>query len=140
MTSRSALDAMTPEDRALYGFAVVRNAAFEAVQALWRRRKAEGLTQLQLAERIGRNPARISKYLKGPGNWTLRTFGELVEALAGEAEITVYGLEDPLPNPKNYDAYAEMDDLTPSPRKTSRAEGTQKTVEAPKAWLHAGPA
>ena len=107
MTSKSALHELSPHDRAIYGYGRVRNAAFEAVQNLWRRRKAAGLTQQVLAARIDMDPARLSKYLSGPGNWTLRTFGELVEGLDGEAEITVYGLEDPIELPRNYHAYAE---------------------------------
>jgi transcriptional regulator with XRE-family HTH domain len=95
MTLKSAPNDMTPVDRAVFGYGRVRNAAYEAVQALWRRRKSEGLTQLQLGERIGRDPARVSKYLRGPGNWTLRTFGELVEALDGEAEIIIHAIRRP---------------------------------------------
>jgi transcriptional regulator with XRE-family HTH domain len=105
MTSPSALDEMSPQDRALYGYSKARNAAFQAVQKLWRRRKADGMTQLQLGQRIGMDPARVSKYLSGPGNWTLRTFGELVEALDGEAEIIVYGMEVPPTKLTNYHAY-----------------------------------
>lgn len=89
---------LSPEDRAVYGAARVRNAAFHAVQTLWRRRKAEGVTLLQVAQKIGMPPARLSEYLKGPGNWTFRTFGELVEGLDGEAEILAHALgEDPPP-------------------------------------------
>jgi hypothetical protein len=101
---------MTPEDRATYGFGRVRNAAYEAVLELWRRRKAEGLTQLELGSRIGMDPARVCKHLSGPGNWTLRTFGELVEGLEGEAEISVHALEDPLSCPPNFHAYAGYGD------------------------------
>ena len=96
---------MTPEDRAAYGFGRVRNAAYEAVQNLWRRRKSEGLTQQSLGERIGMDPARVCKYLQGPGNWTLQTFGALVEALDGEAEIIVRGLDEAPAIRTNYHAY-----------------------------------
>src|SRR5580693_642084 len=109
MTSKSALNEMSPRDRADFGYARVRNAAYEAVQKLWRRRKENGLTQQALAASIGMDPARLSKYLSGPGNWTLRTFGELVEGLDGEAEIKVFGLEDQLSTRPNFHAYADYE-------------------------------
>lgn len=90
MTSRSGRSSR--ED---YGFARVRDLAFDAVSSLWRR-QAEGFTQKDLAERVGRDPAWVCRQLSGPGNWTFRTFGALVEALDGEAEILVEALETPL--------------------------------------------
>ena len=93
-------------ERADYGFARLRDQMFDAVTALWRRRKAEGLAQKELAARIGRDPAWVSRSLAAPGNWTLRTAGELIQALEGEAEIRVAALEDASETPANYDAYA----------------------------------
>lgn len=89
-----------------YGLARVRDMAFDAVMKLWRKRQREGLTQKDVAERLDRNPAWVSRQLSGPGNWTLRTFGALVEALDGEAEISVMPIELPMDVPNNYDAYA----------------------------------
>lgn len=99
-------------ERADYGFARLRDQMFDAVTALWRRRKAEGLAQKELAARIGRDPAWVSRSLAAPGNWTLRTAGELIQALEGEAEIRVAALEDPLESRPNYDAYASYSDLS----------------------------
>jgi len=131
MTSKSVLSEMTPEDRAVFGFARVRNAAFEAVQNLWRRRKNAGLTQLELAARIDMDPARLSKHLSGPGNWTLRTFGELVEALDGEAEIVVHGIEDPLPLRGNYHAYAGYE----VPAIPAESKTTQGALSKPQLYV-----
>jgi hypothetical protein len=64
------------------------------------------MQQIDVAKAIGRDRAWVSRNLRGPGNWTLRTIGELVEALDGELEIRVYGMEDPLPVKTNYHAYA----------------------------------
>jgi hypothetical protein len=59
------------------------------------------------AERaIGRDTAWVSRSLRGPGNWTLRTLGELVEALNGEIEIKIHALEDSPSTNSNYHAYA----------------------------------
>jgi transcriptional regulator with XRE-family HTH domain len=103
---------MTPDERADYGFARVRDAAYDAVMDLWRRRKAEGMTQAQLADALGGDTGWLSRNLKGPGNWTLRTVGRLVEALNGEVELKVHGLEDPLPALPNYHAYVGYEPQT----------------------------
>ncbi len=103
MTSKSK---RRHSDLSDYGYARVRDAAFDAVHALWRQRKAEGMEQKDVAARIGCSPSRLNRTLRGPGNWTLRTFGELVEGMNGEAEIRVVAMEEPVPVPTNYDAYA----------------------------------
>lgn len=102
----SAFDVLNPKELEAYGFARVRDVAFDAVRALWKRRQAEGMTQKDLAARIGRDPAWVSRYLKGPGNWTLRTFGAFVIALNGEAEIQIFRLEDTVSDARNSDAYS----------------------------------
>ena len=105
MTSRSRERKSAGEDRRDYGFARARDLAFDAVQSLWRRRRDQGMKQLDIAKAIDRQPAWVSRNLRGPGNWTMRTLGELVEALNGEIEITVRGVEDPVEDRKNSDAY-----------------------------------
>jgi transcriptional regulator with XRE-family HTH domain len=112
MTSQSKQIAMTSDQRADYGFGRVRDAAYDAVMELWRRRKAEGMTQSQLAEALGGDTGWLSRNLRGPGNWTLRTVGRFVEALNGEVELKVHGLEDPLATPPNYHAYVGYDPQT----------------------------
>lgn len=88
-----------------FGFQRARDAAFDAVLSLWRRRKAEGMKQKDLAARIGRDPGWVSASLRGPGNWTMRTLGELAAGLGGEVEIFVHALDEPPETPANYDAY-----------------------------------
>src|ERR1700683_5573331 len=90
-----------------YGFARAPDQAFDAVMRVWERRKKEGLTQAQLASAIGRDPAWVSRYFRGPGNWTLRTAGAFVAGMNGELEITAHPLEEPIQSPTNYDAYLE---------------------------------
>jgi transcriptional regulator with XRE-family HTH domain len=119
MTSPSDLTALSPEQRREYGFARVRDVAFDAVSALWQRRQSEGMSQLDVANALGSDPGWVSKNLRGPGNWTLRTFGALVEALNGDAQIIVRAANDPLPVISNYHAYVgyepEMLTATGSP-------------------------
>lgn len=97
-----------------YGFARARDAAFDAVQGLWRMRKAAGMKQKDLAANIARDRGWVSSSLKGPGNWTMRTFGELVAGLGGEIEILVHPLEVPISPPLNYDAY-DANSISPPP-------------------------
>ena len=72
---------------------------------LWRRRRDEGWTQKQLADAIGRDRGWVSRNLRAPGNWTLHTAGELVQALNGDVDISVAALEDAPETPRNFDAY-----------------------------------
>ena len=92
-------------DLAEFGAARLRDQVFDAVRRLWHRRRSEGWTQKQLAEAIGRDRGWVSKNLNMPGNWTLRTAGELIQALEGEAEIDIVPLEQPTAPTGNYDAY-----------------------------------
>lgn len=109
MTSPFEAAPLKPRERADYGFARVRDIAFDAVKTLWRRRHQEGMKQTDLANAIGRDPAWVSRSLRAPGNWTLRTIGELVEALDGEVEIVVRGNDEIAAQRKNYDAYSEYE-------------------------------
>jgi hypothetical protein len=111
MPSLSEIAPLTPAQRADYGVARAKSIAFEAVLSLWRRRRSQGKTQADLARTLGRDEGWLSKNLRGPGNWTMKTFGELVEALDGDLEIIVHGVEDPLPDKKNFHAYAGYEPL-----------------------------
>jgi hypothetical protein len=42
-----------------------------------------GLTKTQLAHRMGRSPARITKWLAAPGNWELDTVSDFLLAIGG---------------------------------------------------------
>jgi hypothetical protein len=44
-----------------------------------------GLTQIDLAARMGQKPARICRLLGAPGNWTLDTVSDLLFAICGAA-------------------------------------------------------
>jgi len=108
-----------------YGFARTRDLAFDAVNVLWRKRKSAGMKKTDIAEKLGRDPAWVNRALRGPGNWTLRTFGELVEALDGEMEIIVHDLTESSVTSANYDAYLEY---TPAVSKIVPIFGQANTV------------
>jgi transcriptional regulator with XRE-family HTH domain len=90
-----------------FGFARVRDKAFASVRDLWSRRQTEGMTQADLAARLGKDPAWVSRKLSGPTNWTLRTLGDLTDALDGEVEIKILDIHSQAVERSNYDAYVE---------------------------------
>ena len=45
--------------------------------------KEEAVDRQWLADRLGKDKTRISRLLNGPGNWTLDTVAELLEAMGG---------------------------------------------------------
>jgi transcriptional regulator with XRE-family HTH domain len=93
-----------------FGFARARAQAFAALRHLWRQRRDEGWSQVELAGRLGRDAAWVSRKLSGPTNLTLRTFGDLADALDGEIEIRLGDLQSPGFNKQNYDAYLDYSD------------------------------
>jgi hypothetical protein len=105
MPSQSELTYLAPNERREYGFLRVRDAAFDAVSALWKRRQSEGMNQVEIANAIGGDTGWVSRNLRGPGNWTMKTFGAFVEALNGEAQITIRAMEDRPIVLTNYHAY-----------------------------------
>lgn len=105
MTSSYDFPPMSPRDSVNYGIGRARDIAFDAVYKLWLRRQAEGMTQADLAKAIGRDEAWVSRTLSGPGNWTLKTIGTLVQGLNGELEITAHAMEDPVPGGPHPDPY-----------------------------------
>jgi len=104
MTSSYDPFALHDRDLADFGHARARDIAFDAIHKLWERRRAEGMTQADLAEKIGRDPAWVSRNLRAPGNWTLRTLGELVVALDGCLEIHATAAEDARDDCSDFDA------------------------------------
>ena len=98
---------LSPNDEIIpgFGFARSRDKAFSAIRELWETRQSQGMTQHMLAERLGKDPAWVSRKLSGPSNWTLRTFGDLADALDGEVEIRVNDLHL-RPSRINFDAYS----------------------------------
>ena len=102
------------------GFARARDIVFDAVHELWRKRRASGFTKRKIAETLDRDPAWVSRALSGPGNWTLRTFGELVEALDGHIEVKVLPREEIVES--NYDFHAEIRERAELARRSLSAE------------------
>ena len=106
MLRKTAMSSSFDPPSAGYGYARARDRAFAAVRDLWRVRKKAGLTQRELGERLGKQEGWVSRKLSGPSNWTLRTLGELSDALEGEVEINIVDLKAVDVKRSNFDAYA----------------------------------
>jgi transcriptional regulator with XRE-family HTH domain len=104
MISLSPSETVAPVERN-FGFSRTRDIAFAAVRKLWKLRQAQGMTQQDVAARLDKDPAWVSRKLSGPTNWTLHTLGDLVDALDGEIEIAIGDLREGT-KVGNYDAYA----------------------------------
>lgn len=71
-----------------------KNRIFEAVMGHFvERAKTEGLTRKDLAERLGKDPALVSRWLSAPSNWSLDTVSDLLVALDAELEVDVVPFE-----------------------------------------------
>jgi hypothetical protein len=136
MTFLSEIAPLSPAERASFGVARAKSLAFDAVHALWRRRRAEGKSQADLARTLDKDEGWLSKNLRGPGNWTMKTFGELVEALDGDLEIIVHAIEDPISNLKNSHAYAGYEVSLPAPKLSTSQTTILKRPGAPQVTAH----
>lgn len=72
-----------------------QNRVFQAVVAYFAdRAETLGVTKKQIAERLGKDPAQITRWLSGPGNLTLDTVSDLLLALDAEMSSDVVPFDD----------------------------------------------
>ena len=84
-----------------------------------------GLSQAELARRLGKGTDQVCRMLAGPGNWTLDTFSDLLFAISGAAPV--YSRDYPLNRPKrNQTGPTWLDEKVIA---KSEPESTSKTVD-----------
>ena len=60
----------------------------------WLRQEDRGLSQAELARRVGRKPEVVNRLLGSPGNWTLNTVSDLLLGMGAEPEVLLAYLPD----------------------------------------------
>ena len=85
MPFQSELEAdLIPAEALAYVGARARNRFYDFVL---KRFASSGMTQADLARKIGKGPDRINRLLGAPGNWTIETISELLAGISGEEII-----------------------------------------------------
>jgi hypothetical protein len=83
-------DGAIPPDKLSYFRERLRNRLHELVLLEFLRQEdTYRLTKKELAERIGRRPEQVIRWLGTPGNWTLDTVSDLLLGMASEPDFAV---------------------------------------------------
>lgn len=92
--SKPAPGERVPPETLAYFTARAKRQAYDLVIA---ELEATGITKAELARRLGKDAARISRMLGGPGNWTIKTASNLLFAMSGAT--LAYRIDRPLDRP-----------------------------------------
>ena len=114
---------LTAGDKA-YARTFTRLQVAAAVWTLWKRRSQEkGWDQQWLADRLGRDKSRVSRLLNSPGNWTMDTVADLIEAMGARlCDIELVPYEEIVDAPRR-PAPPSIAHLVRPPAATRRAAG-----------------
>jgi len=66
------------EERNFLGETLARRIFGAIYAALMVRKEDQGLTRADFGERTGRDKTGVSKILRGPGNWTIKTISDVI--------------------------------------------------------------
>jgi hypothetical protein len=81
-------------EREFLGLTLERQIFGALYSAVQDRKDCLGLTRAEFGRRIGRDKTGVSKLLRGPGNWTIRTISDFANALDLDVEITFVDRRD----------------------------------------------
>ena len=82
-----------PVGKIEYFRARLRSRLHQLVLEEFLRQKDRGLSQKDLAKRIGKRADQVSRWLGAPGNWTLDTVSDLLIAMGAEPDFKVVALD-----------------------------------------------
>jgi len=85
MKTRHEVLMQDPEYRRLYA---IEGLVTDTAEFVSRLMEEQGVNKAELARRLGKSRAWMTRLLSGSANMTMRTFAELVYALGAEAQIT----------------------------------------------------
>jgi transcriptional regulator with XRE-family HTH domain len=87
LTASGRADPISAGDRG-YARTTMRLMIAGAVWQLWEQlRRDKGVDQKWLADRLNKDKSRVSRLLNGPGNWTMDTVADLLEAMEGRLTL-----------------------------------------------------
>lgn len=75
------------EERDFLGETLARRIFGAIYAALILRKSDQGLTRAAIGDRTGRDKTGVSKILRGPGNWTIKTISDMANALDLDVEV-----------------------------------------------------
>lgn len=85
-----------------------KHRAYEAVFLALKEALAGGeVTRAQLARKLDKDPATITRILSGPSNWTLNTVSDLLFAIDAEMNFTVHHFRDDRTTNEHHDMAVE---------------------------------
>lgn len=95
-----------------------------------------GITQAELARRLGKGTDVVCRWLSGPGNWTLDTMSDLLFAISGAAPV--YDADYPLSRPKRNQIgpgwlYDDKDGIAVGPYPVPEPDISSRELQVPPA-------
>lgn len=119
-----------PIGKLAYFRARLTNEIHAVVLEQFARLRGEGkINKKKLAERIGRSPEQITRWLSGPGNWTIETLSDLLLGMKCEARVSVSSLTDLIVYSEERETFATQQAAKQTTGRTEAIYGTNTINE-----------
>ena len=130
MTDRKLAKRIPEEQLAEHWFAFMHRLMGKLQQAFLAESRATGLTQQDIADRLGKSPSFISRRLRGQQNMTIRTMHDMARAMGCRLDVDLRPLRSlqPANRPSYLDARPTLttppptDEAPPLPSSFTRPE------------------
>lgn len=121
-------DAPIPRSTLVFFRERLRTKLYQLVLKEFVRQERAGMKRTELAKRLGRQPAQITRWLNAPSNWTLDTISDLLIGMGVDPDVTGVPLRDRKGDSSGEHATPSQSS-EPSERK---GKGNLRLVEGPK--------